>query len=121
MNGSIATEETKLGDTIAATEEIYVCSLPWIREQGSGQTIQAGGEPKSTPELVERLPNAVEACADRINRHQRQMAGKDQTPINDLIEKSDSGASKSADSLEELCSAVLDLQMLVSAQETPDK
>jgi len=52
---------TEGGGAIAATEEIYVCSLPWIREQRSGQTIQQAGEPKSTPEFAERLPNAVES------------------------------------------------------------
>jgi multidrug resistance protein MdtO len=116
IHGSIATEGPKLGDAIAATEEIYVCSLSWMRGQRSGQTIQEGGEPKSTPEFAERLPNAVEACADRIDLHQRQIADQDQTPIDYLIEKTDSGASKSADRLEELLSAVVELQVLVSAR-----
>jgi hypothetical protein len=116
IHGSIATEGPKLGDAIAATEEIYVCSLSWMREQRSGQTIQEGGEPKSTPEFSERLPNAVEACADRIDLHQRQIADQDQTPIDYLIEKTDSGASKSADRLEELLSAVVGLQVLLSAR-----
>src|SRR6266481_1800188 len=117
IHGSIAIEGPKLADTIAATEEIYVCSLPWIREQRSGQTMQDGGEPKSTPEFAERLPNAVEACADRIDHHQRQSADQDQTPIDYLIEKTDSGASKSADRLEELLNAVVELQVLLSARE----
>jgi multidrug resistance protein MdtO len=116
IHGSIATEGPKLGDAIAATEEIYVCSLSWMREQRSGQTIQEGGEPKSTPEFSERLPNAVEACADRIDLHQRQIADQDQTPIDYLIGKTDSGASKRADRLEELLSAVVELQVLVSAR-----
>ena len=116
IHGSIATEGPKLGDTIAATEEIYVCSLSWMREQRSGQTIQEGGEPKSTPEFAERLPNAVEACADRIDLHRQQIADQDQTPIDYLIEKTDSGASKSADRLEELLSAVVELQVLLSAR-----
>jgi hypothetical protein len=117
IHGSKATEGPKLGDAIAATEEIYVCSLPWIREQRSGQTIQRVGEPKSTPVFAERLPDAVEACADRIDRHQRQIADQDQTPIDYLIEKADSGADKSADSLEELLSAITELQILVSIRE----
>jgi uncharacterized membrane protein YccC len=117
IQGSKTTERPKLGDAIAATEEIFVCSLPWIREQRSGQTIQQAGEPKSTSEFAERLPNAVEACADRIDRRQRQIADEDQTPIDYLVEKTDSGASKSADSLEELMSAVVALQVLVSARE----
>jgi uncharacterized membrane protein YccC len=121
IHGSIAAEGPKLGDTIAATEEIYVCSLPWIREQRSGRTTQGGGEPDSIPEFAERLPNAVEACADRIDQHQRQIAEQDQIPSDYLIEKTDSGTSKSADSLEELLTAVAELQVLVSARERPNK
>jgi hypothetical protein len=100
IQGSKTTERPKLGDAIAATEEIFVCSLPWIREQRSGQTVQQAGEPKSTSEFAERLPNAVEACADRIDQHQRQIAGQDQMPIDYLVEKTDSDASKRAGSLE---------------------
>ena len=118
IQGSKATEGPKPGDAIAATEEIYVCSLPWIREQRAGRTIQRAGEPKATSEFAERLPNAVEACADRIDRHQRQIAGQDQTPIDYLIEKTDSGASKSADSLQELLSAIVELQVLLSARKS---
>jgi hypothetical protein len=113
----MATEGPNLGEAIAATEEIYVCSLPWIREQRSGQTMQEDGAPKSTPEFAERLANAVEACADRIDQHQRQIADQHQTPIDYLVEKTYSGASKSADSLEELLSAIAELQALVSVRE----
>jgi multidrug resistance protein MdtO len=114
IHGSTATERPKLEDVITATEEIYVRSLPWVREQRSGQTIQGGEEPKATPEFAARLPNAVEACADRIDQHQRQIADRDQTPIDYLIEKTDSGAHKSADKLEELLSAIVELQVLIS-------
>src|SRR4029077_5997437 len=99
IHGSIAPEGPKPEAAIAATEEIYVCSLPWIREQRSGQTIQEDGVPKSTPGFAERLPNAVEACADRIDQFQWQIADRDKTPIDYLIEKTDSGASKRTDSL----------------------
>ncbi len=118
IHGSIATEGPELEDEIAATEEIYVCSLAWVREQRSGQTIQEGGEPKVTSEFAERLPKAVEACADRIDRHRRQIADQDQTPIEYLIGKTDFGRNKSADSLEELLSAVTELQVLVSTRKT---
>jgi hypothetical protein len=117
IHGSIATEEPKLEDEIAATEEIYVCSLAWVREQRSGQTIHEGVEPKVTSEFAERLPNAVEACADRIDRHQRQIADQDQSPIEYLLEKTDFGSDKSADSLEDLLRAVTELQVLVSTRE----
>ena len=117
LDGSIATEGPKLEDAIAATEEIYVCSLAWVREQRSGQTIHEGGEPKVTSEFAERLPNAVEACADRIDRHQRQIADQDQTPIEYLIGKTDFVSGQSADSLEDLLNAVWELQVLVSTRE----
>jgi uncharacterized membrane protein YccC len=116
MHGWVATEEPKLEDSIAATEEIYVCSLAWVREQRAGQTIH-GGEPKVTSEFAERLPNAVQACADRIDQHQWQTADQDQTPIEFLIERTNFVSSKSADSLEGLLSAVTELQVLVSRRE----
>ena len=116
ISGSIATKEPKLHEAISATEQIYVWSLPWIREQKSDyQTPQEGMESKTT--TTERLANATEACADRIDPHPRQIADQDQTPIDHLIEKSDLGAAKNCDSLEELLTAVTQLQVLVSARE----
>jgi multidrug resistance protein MdtO len=116
INGSVATEGPKLEDAIAATEEIYVCSLAWVREQRSGQTIQEG-EPTVRSEFAERLPNAVEAVADRIDWHQRQIAEQDQTPVEHLIERPVFDSSKSGDSLENLLSAVTELQALVWMRE----
>jgi len=121
VHGSITAEEPKLGDAIAATEEIYVCSLPWIRKQRSVRTMQEGGEPESIPEFGERLPNALEACADRIDQDKQKIADQDQTPIDYLIEKTNSGASKSADGLEELLGAVAELQVLLSGTGTVNK
>jgi multidrug resistance protein MdtO len=117
MHGSIATQGARLEEAIAATEEIYVCSLAWGREQRSGRTRHEGREPKVTSEFAERLPNAVEACADRIDRHQRQIADQDETSIEYLLEKTAFASSKSADSLEELLRAVTVLQILVSTRE----
>jgi multidrug resistance protein MdtO len=119
IQGSIVAEESKLEDAIAATEEIYACSLPWVREQRSGQTNQEGGEPKFASEMTERLPSAVEACADRIDQPQPPIADQDQRPIERLIAKTDLGSGQSADNLEELLSAITELQVLVSARERP--
>jgi multidrug resistance protein MdtO len=115
IDGSVATAGPKLEDAIAATEEIYVCSLAWVREQRSGQTIPEG-EPKVISEFAERLPNAVEACADRIDWHQRQIAAQDQTPVEYLIERPVFDSGKRGDSLEKLVSAVTELQVLVSTR-----
>jgi hypothetical protein len=51
-----------------------------------------------------------------MDQHQRQIAQQDQTPLDFFIAKADSGARKNADSLEELLSAVTELQVLVSAR-----
>jgi hypothetical protein len=115
IQGPTAGEQPKLGEAIAATEEIYACSLPWIRKQGSGQTTQDGGERKTTSEFAERLANVVEACADRIDQHGLQVADQNQMPIDDLIEKTDSGSGKNGDSLEGLLKAITQLQICCSA------
>ena len=111
--GSMAAEGPKLVEAIAATEEIYACSLPWIREQRSGRTMPDGREQKSTLEFAERLANAVQACADRIDQHRRQIADQNQRPIDGLVEKKDIGSK----SLEALLRAVSELQLLVSGRE----
>ena len=113
--GSTGVERSKLNTAIAATERIYVCSLPWLREQISDRTAHDGEAPKTTPEFAGRLANAMEWCADRIGPPHHQIAGPNETPIDYLVEKSDSGASKSSNPLEELLSAVGELQALVSA------
>jgi multidrug resistance protein MdtO len=115
IHGSLTAARPRLEDAIAATEEIYVCSLSWARRQRSGQTMQESGEPESAPEFDERLPNAVEACADRIDQHRASIADQAQTPIERLMEKTDLGSGKSADLLEELRSAIIELEVLISA------
>jgi multidrug resistance protein MdtO len=109
IHGSLPADRPKLEDAIAATEEIYARSLPWIREQRSGRTMQEGEQLKFTPESSERLAKAVEACADRIDRNRLQIADQDQTPIADLMEKPDSGDGKSDRSFEELRRALGEL------------
>ena len=116
ISGSIAAKEPKLDETISATEQIYVCSLPWIREQRSDQTLQEGPESKTTTEIAERLANATEACGDRVDPHPRQFADQGQAPIDYLIEKSDLRGAKITDSLEELLSALTELQVLLRDQ-----
>jgi len=116
ISGSIAAKEPKLDETISATEQIYVCSLPWIREQRSDQTLQESLESKTTTEIAERLANATEACADRVDPHPRQFADQGQAPTDYLIEKSDLGGAKITDSLEELLSALTELQALLRGQ-----
>jgi multidrug resistance protein MdtO len=111
ISGSIPGDRPKLEQVIAATEEIYVCSLPWIREPGSGQKMPDDGEPKSIPELTERLPNVVETCADRVDRYHRRIA--DETPMESLIEQTDSVSTQNGRAVQKLISAVIELQALL--------
>jgi hypothetical protein len=55
----------------------------------------------------------MEACADRIDQHRRQIADQNQRPIDGLVEKTDTGSK----SLEALLGAVTELQLLVSGRE----
>ena len=66
IHGSIATEGPKLEDAIAATEEIYVCSLAWVREQRSGQTIHGGGA-----EGYVRICRTITKCGGSLCRPDR--------------------------------------------------
>jgi hypothetical protein len=68
----------------------------------------------SPSEFAERLANAVEACADRIDQYQPQIADQDLRPIERLTERTDLVSGQSADHLEELLSAITELQILVS-------
>jgi multidrug resistance protein MdtO len=117
LYGSTGSERSKLDAVIAATERIYACSLPWLREQISDRTVQDGEGPKTTPEFAGRLANAIEWCEDRIGTQIRKIASPNERPIYYLVEKQDSGDGKSANALEELLSAVGDLQTLVSARQ----
>jgi uncharacterized membrane protein YccC len=112
IQGSIAAEGTNLEESIAATEEIYVSSLPWIREQTSHQAGQGNAEPKSRLESAELLANAVDACANRIGQQQGQIDDQIQIPIDYLMEDKDSDSSENT-----LRRAITELQVLVSARE----
>ena len=63
------------------------------------------------PELTEQLPNVVEACADRVDQYHRRIA--DETPMESLIEKTDSVSTQNGGALQKLISAVVELQALL--------
>jgi hypothetical protein len=79
--------------------------------------MREGGELMSRSEFAGRLADAVGACADRIDQHQRQIRDQKQFPVDYLIEKTDSGSSRNAGSFEELLSAVKQMQVLAQTDE----
>jgi hypothetical protein len=113
--GSARGERSQLDAAIAATERIYVCTLPWLREQISGRTVQDGVSVAATaPELARRLAGAMETCANWISPPHRQIASQNETPIDDLVENSDVAGSERAVGFEGLASAIGELQLLLS-------
>jgi multidrug resistance protein MdtO len=118
--GSARGERSQLDAAIAATERIYVSTLPWLREQRSGRAQQDGGLPATTPEFAGRLADAMETCADRISPPHRQIARPNETPIDELIENSDVARGEKPVSIEGLASAIAELQVLVSPSRGPD-
>ena len=79
ISGSIATKEPKLDEAISAAEQIYVCSLPWMREERSDQTLQKGAESKTATERVSISPGLpfwpeeARACPSRGWRKWRSL------------------------------------------------
>jgi hypothetical protein len=112
--GSARGERSQLDAAIAATERIYVSTLPWLREQISSRTAQVGGLSATTPEFAGRLAGAMEACADCISPPHRQIASPNETPIDEIIENSEIARGEKGVSIEGLASAIADLQLLVS-------
>ncbi|MBV8330718.1 MAG: FUSC family protein [Verrucomicrobia bacterium] len=124
LYGSTGSERSKLNAAIAATERIFVSTLPWLREQISGRAERDGGPPATTPEFAGRLADAMETCADwisplHINPPPRQIASPNETPIDELIENSDVARGEKAASIEGLASAIAELQVLVSPLPRP--
>jgi multidrug resistance protein MdtO len=113
--GSARGERSQLDAAIAATERIYVNTLPWLREQISGRTVQAGGLHATTPESSGRLADAMETCADWISPPHRQIASPNEKPIDDLVESSAVAGDESAGRLEGLTSAITELQLLIAS------
>jgi multidrug resistance protein MdtO len=111
--GSARGERSHLDAAIAATERIYVTTLPWLREQISDRTVQDGGLHATTPESSGRLADALETCADWISSPHRQIASPNEKPIDDLGESSDGAGS--AGHLEGLASSITELQLLLAS------
>ena len=112
--GSATGKQSQLDAAIAATERIYVSTLPWLREQISGRAEQDGGLPATTPEFAGRLADVMETCANWISPPHRQIASPNETPIDEIIENSEIARGEKGVSIEGLASAIADLQLLVS-------
>jgi multidrug resistance protein MdtO len=118
LYGSEVTEVSRLAEAADGVEEIYVACLPWLREQVSSKLTSADGEdPKTAPGLTKLLGDAMAELAEMIEGFRYQTASQVQSSTDRLLEEKDRedmglGASSSSRSLEELISALVQLQNL---------
>jgi multidrug resistance protein MdtO len=77
--GSEVVQASRLAKAMTGVGEIYVATLPWIREQGSLRpTAQEGEERRAVPELTKQLADAMEACADTVQEPVHAAASQEQ-------------------------------------------
>jgi multidrug resistance protein MdtO len=121
LYGSKASDGPNLKKATAAIEEIYVASLPWLREQRSGLTSQDGEEAKTAPGPTKPLVDTMEAMADLMDQSHLQNAEQNQSRIDHLIKDEEkdlaSRVNYRSDSLEELIGAVREFQVLALARQ----
>ncbi|MBV8813881.1 MAG: FUSC family protein [Verrucomicrobia bacterium] len=100
-----------LEDVTAAVQEIYVTSLPWLREQESTATSS-----NSKVEIAKLIADAVEACATMIARFDWQTIHQPLSSIDHVMGERESVADKAlpSESLIQLVRAVRELQELTS-------
>jgi len=116
LHGAAGTERSRLEEISEGVEEIYVASLPWLREQASSRPTSAeAGDRNTTPELIRLLVDAMEAVADLVAEPRDQTAGEAQMTTATLLENEElrGRGGLSSDSLGELIRATLKFQFLV--------
>jgi multidrug resistance protein MdtO len=78
--GSEVVQASHLAKAMTGVGEIYVATLPWIREQGSLRpTAQEGEERRAAPGLTKQLADAMEAFADTVQEPVHAAASQEQT------------------------------------------
>jgi multidrug resistance protein MdtO len=78
--GSEVVQASRLAKAMTGVGEIYVATLPWIREQGSLRpTAQEGEERRAAPGLTKQLADAMEAFADTVQEPVHAAASQEQT------------------------------------------
>jgi multidrug resistance protein MdtO len=117
IHGPAASKGLDLENVVAAVEEVYVASLPWIREQAA----TAPGADRETasraPEMVKPLMDVVEASAGMIEGPSSSNIAQGESPIDASLGERDSvsDAGHRSKSFEHLAAAVKELQAVVSA------
>jgi len=118
LHRSPATKGPDLENAAAAAEQVYLTSLPWIREQAATAPAADRETADRSPETVKPLVDAVEASAAMIegpfpNINQGELR------VDAAIRERDSAsdAARSFESFEQLVVAIKELQVAVSVKD----
>jgi multidrug resistance protein MdtO len=91
--GSDIVQASRLEEALRGVGEIYVASLPWIREQGSSRPApQEGEKRKEAAELTKILGDAMDTSADLIHEPVHRAFSQEQITI--LLERADLAGKK---------------------------
>jgi hypothetical protein len=116
LYGPDVVQVSRLAEAMTGVGEIYVASLPWIREQGSCQPTPKEDEGrKEAAELTKLFGGAMDAFADLIQEPVNRAAGQEQIAI--LLESVDSAGRKfDRNSLKELSRALAQFAVSIGAR-----
>jgi multidrug resistance protein MdtO len=116
LYGPDVVQVSPLAEAMTGVGEIYVASLPWIREQGSSQsTPQEGEERKGAAELAKLFGGAMNAFADLIEEPVHRPASQEQITI--LLGSLDlTGKKLDRISLRELLRAMAEFRVSIGAR-----
>ena len=118
IHGPETTNRLDLEKAVAAVEEIYVASLPLVRQQGSilsgvGQEVTAS----RAPEMVRPLTDALETSAAVIEGTSSPTVSQGALPTDSSVSETPSSgdAVRGSEALQQFAAAVKELQVIISA------
>ena len=107
--GPAASKGLDLENVAAAVQEVYVASLPWIREQAATAPAADRETSSRVPEMVKPVVDAVEASAALIEGSSGRNIAQNELLVDEWERVSDSDAGRSSERFEELVAAVKEL------------
>jgi multidrug resistance protein MdtO len=118
LNRSRASEGSGLEKTIDAVEEIYVASLPWLRERVA-EGLTEGVSATAAPAIAEPLATAVEADAALIDSGDQTSSGPAASSVDHLREAEELSTQENyrTKSFADLVGAIRELQAAISKRE----
>ena len=115
IHGPAASKGLDLENVAAAVEEVYVASLPWIREQAATAPAVDRETASRASEMVKPIVEAVEASAVLIESSSGRNITPGELAVDERKRVSQSDVGRSSERFEELAGAVKELHVAVSA------